>query len=671
MCHRWLVHQCEDLRALSAMKAARASFDLDPCLRGYRMRAVMKEREATSLKDKGRMKTGEIAVLILVSFLGITRVWIGGYHFGVADNAWQVPAVRALATGDFSHDYIFQAPPKLSLFFALFAFLGRRLTMEPLYFAAYVSASMASTVALFLLARKMLASPPAALLAVLILLTRKQVVAGANTWDPLFLPRVAAMPFLLLGWLYLLKGSFANAGILLGGAFALHPLTGLYGGVIGVLAIVISGPRCTRSLGRFAAGAAPLVLLTWWYARGTGAPVLNANAHWYQAMLVRNLYHLKPTGLPRMAGLLLFGLWAGYSSGWVKDSKRSDLLLGATAAAAIVFMYFAAAETFGHIIGLADPERALLNPPILAVLQPLRISGPFGILILIAAAGVIWQAAERGILGTLSAVGATVALFFAHLAVSVIFLAAVILAGRGTSRSRSAAVVAVMIAGLIVSLLFHKTLLVLLVAVGGLSIISARVLRGMLITPAAAAMLGVLVVTIGVLPVKWAPFAARKLFGDGANVETSRYVHPVRLTVSGSAAFLEASAWISENAGPDEITIIPPWWEGFRAASGRPVFGTYKDGTLVFFDEDLASEWLTRMSLVGMRLAKDTGPNLPRWKTNAYAALDERRILAAAGRFGAAYIVRPEGGLPGFAQVYSGRNVHIYRIPAPVTGVER
>ncbi|MCD6404657.1 MAG: hypothetical protein J7M19_02400 [Planctomycetes bacterium] len=631
---------------------------------------MMEEREATSLEDKGRMKTGDIAVLLLVSFLGITRVWVGGYRFGVADNAWQVPAVRALATGEFSHDYIFQAPPKLSLFFASFAFLGRRLAIEPLYFAAYVSASMASTVALFLLARRMLASPSAALLAVLLLLTRKQVVAGANTWDPLFLPRVAAMPFLLLGWLYLLKGRFANAGLLLGGAFAVHPLTGLYGGAIGVLTIVISRPRCGRPLGRFAAGAAPLVLLALWYARGTGAPILNASADWYRAMLVRNLHHLKPTGFPRMAGLLLFGLWAGSSFGWGKDSKRCDLLLGATAAAAIVFMYFAAAETFGRIIGLAEPERALLNPPALAVLQPLRISGVFGILVLIAIAGVMWQGAGKGLLGRLAMAGAAVALFFAHLVVGVIFLAAVILAGRGTSRSRSAGVIAVMIAGLVVSLVFHKTLLVLLFAVGGLSIISTGVLRGMLITPAAAT-LGVLVVIVGVLPVKWAPLAARRVFGDGVNVETSRYVHPIRLTVSGNAAFLEASAWISENVRPDEITIIPPWWEGFRAASGRPVFGTYKDGTLIFFDEDLAGEWLARMSLVGMRLAENTGPNLPRCERNAYAVLDERQVLEAARRFGAAYIVRPEGGLPGFAQVYAGHHVHIYRIPAAAAGAER
>jgi hypothetical protein len=294
------------------------------------------------------------------------------------------------------------------------------------------------------------------------------------------------------------------------------------------------------------------------------------------------------------------------------------------------------------------------------------MSGPFGILILIGVGGIIGDGFARGLMARLGAVGAVVALFFDHWAAGALFLLPVICAAKnGRLKALSIAAFA---GAFCIALAWHKALFVLLL-VACLGTLVATALFSRLRLEAAAAAATVAVLITAVIPAGWAPEAAGVLFGGQADAQPERYEKTVSINISGGEAFLEAAGWAGENVAEGKVVMIPPWWEGFRIASGGPVFGTYKDGTLVFFDEELAGEWLARMALLDAPLSSGGGSRFPAAGKFLYGALDEDDILRAAERFPVDYVVRRNADLAGFRHVYHGVNVHIYEVPR--TGVDR
>ena len=146
-----------------------------------------------SISDR-KAKGPSLALIALLVLLGISRLWVGGYSFGDADHAWQLPSVMAM-NGEFQGDYAFSSPPRLSLFFPAVASLARLQPLSRIYLAGYIAASIATVFAIFALASTLLGSHRAALFAVVLLLVKHDVSAGALTWDPRFLPRVHAAWF--------------------------------------------------------------------------------------------------------------------------------------------------------------------------------------------------------------------------------------------------------------------------------------------------------------------------------------------------------------------------------------------------------------------------------------------------------------------------------------------
>jgi len=601
-----------------------------------------------------------LAPLLLACFLGLSRVWVGGYSFGTADNAWQVPAVRALADGEFAADYVFSNPPSLSLFFPAAAALARVLDIGALYFAGYVAASLATALLLYRLAGKILGSAPAAILAVVLLMTKKDLVAGATTWDALFLPRTAAMPFMLLSWLMLIEGKFVRAGASLGAAAALHPLTGVYSGVISLIYLFSTNRRWMRGAGLLALAAAPFGAITVLAARGASPPFFTGEASWQRAMLVRNIHHLSSNRFPLMAALLLYAMWVARRL--AGRGRPQALLQAAAAAAALAFMYAAGALAAGRLAGLSHPALALLKPPAAALLQPLRVCGPLGILLLLATAGVLAQALRKGPLAAGVAACAAVAIFHEHWVVSALLIAAAVIAA-GDLRARTAGAAALALAAAAAAAVFHPVLLVLLVLTAALSVLLGASARRIAARPSSGALAAVVLVA-GALPASWAPAAAGKLFALKTE-GNDRYERSVELEITGPAPFEEAARWAAANTAPDEVIIIPPWWEGFRVASGRPVFGTWKDGTLVFFRRELARQWLARMALLGAPLRGGTGSRYPPSGKAAYRALSGADFLRAAGRFPARYVVTDRGSIDDLTEVYAGEHVKVYELPGP------
>lgn len=601
----------------------------------------------------GQLPSGARAALYaFAAALGVARLWVDGYAFGAADHSWQVPLVRGLAAGEFPADYIFNPPLKLSFFFPIAAFFTRHFAIEYVYFAGYLAASIAAAVAVYALAEKILDSPPAAILAVALLSAGKDVAAGATTWDAMLLPRVAAMPLMLFSWRLLLDERPAWAGALMGGAFALHPLTGVYGGAIA--AAMLMGKRDWRALLNLAAGAAAPIAATAAYVLPSKAPLFEAGEAWRQAMLARNMHHLAPSSHLLLAGLLVYGLFA--ATRLAESGGRPRLLLAAVGAAAAVFMYAGGAVAIAKALHVEEPVSLLLYPPILATLQPMRIAGPLGILIFIATAGILWRSMHRGLVERLAATGAAAALAFANYHVGFAFLLAAVLAEYRSHAARAAALV-LFVAAVATEFALHKTLFALttgvLVAAAMVTLTTRTRVRS------AGAALTATVLMIGAVSPEWAALAARRAFGPSA--VDPRYTRDCSLRLSAEPAVLEAARWVKENAKSDEVTIVPPDWESFRVASERAVYGTYKDGTLVFFNESLAGEWLDRMSALEVEAGTTVGSRMPPWAMARYDALPAKAFTRAAAVSPARYIVRTRP-LEGFEKVYAGEHVNIYRI---------
>lgn len=66
-----------------------------------------------------------------------------------------------------------------------------------------------------------------------------------------------------------------------------------------------------------------------------------------------------------------------------------------------------------------------------------------------------------------------------------------------------------------------------------------------------------------------------------------------------SADWVDVQEWAKTNTERDAVFLTPPQWEGFRIHSQRPIVGSWKDGTLAFFNQTYAEVWWSRMLDLG------------------------------------------------------------------------
>jgi len=209
---------------------------------------------------------------------------------------------------------------------------------------------------------------------------------------------------------------------------------------------------------------------------------------------------------------------------------------------------------------------------------------------------------------------------------------------------------------------YHKTLVVLISAVVVAGVLSALSARNTRFSAASATLLSA-VALVGLVPPGWAGRAALRTFGPAASDDSTRYSRPIEASAIGDEAEVEAAGWIASKTEPDEVTIIPPWWESFRVLARRPVYGTYDDGALIAFDASLAGPWLDRMAALRVPLAVQGGPVLRATGKRGYLMLREDGIELAARWRPARYVVRLAPDLPTFREVFRGAHCSIYEIP--------
>jgi hypothetical protein len=61
----------------------------------------------------------------------------------------------------------------------------------------------------------------------------------------------------------------------------------------------------------------------------------------------------------------------------------------------------------------------------------------------------------------------------------------------------------------------------------------------------------------------------------------------------------EIANWAKENSSIEDVFLVDPNWNEFRALSKRPVFVTWKDGTAMLWQRDYLQEWVPRIESLG------------------------------------------------------------------------
>ena len=233
------------------------------------------------------------AIATAVSMLAITP-----YRFGVADHALTIPFLKQWIDPTlFASDYVVNE--KGHLYTALWPVLAyfirmTGLSIETVFLAGYIIALYATFVAIGVFAREMAASTSAGLLAMFIAVFTKYELAGAATIDDVFLTRVLAVPLTLFAFTEVARRCYVGAGVLLGIAFVIHPLTAIYaGGMVGLLALfaAISGREreIVPGIGAFLAIASPILL---WKALDPVALPVIADPEWLAVLKLRSPHHV-------------------------------------------------------------------------------------------------------------------------------------------------------------------------------------------------------------------------------------------------------------------------------------------------------------------------------------------------------------------------------------------
>jgi len=62
---------------------------------------------------------------------------------------------------------------------------------------------------------------------------------------------------------------------------------------------------------------------------------------------------------------------------------------------------------------------------------------------------------------------------------------------------------------------------------------------------------------------------------------------------------MEIADWARENTSLEDMFLVDPHWEEFRALSQRPVFVAWKDGTAILWERSFVGEWVTRIESFG------------------------------------------------------------------------
>jgi uncharacterized protein DUF6798 len=571
----------------------------------------------------------------LLLLLVVVAIDVKGYRFGGSNHSLQLPHLKHLL-----EPALYPADPVIASFdgYVTFFFhalvpLARVTGIEPLYFALFVACRFALLGAIYALARLLLRSPAAALVACLLALGVVPSLAGEQSYWPRLTHAEVATPMVLWGlWLHL-RGRTLAACALIGLAFDVHALYALYASALLAFDLLLSQPRpAARELLRAAAclllPAAPALL--WALSRHDAVPA-NEWALWLQTLRERSAVHAFPLSVaPAVYGryltLVSLGLLAFFAA--PEPERHKALPRFAAAVAALCAIGFVFAELL--------PVRRVLEAQLLRSTKLLT----FFVIVLIAD-----LAARAWRWGSLARVAGGLLVLSLLLEQPAWTAASLLLLLLARPREWPPAIAALAALALVVDAATGAS------PVGdrfGLAVITNGA-RDLLASPVVMLCLGCLIVfraagsehllrALGVL--------VPALLLGGALPELYRQ-H--RRAVAGEA-WNETQAWVRQHTPRDAVVLTPPDREGFRVFSERSIVGEWKDGTQQFFSWAFTREWRRRME--ALQVGKLSFETLPP---------DE---LAALGRrFGATRLVFPAGHALPFELLYENAEFAAYRLP--------
>ena len=120
--------------------------------------------------------------------------------------------------------------------------------------------------------------------------------------------------------------------------------------------------------------------------------------------------------------------------------------------------------------------------------------------------------------------------------------------------------------------------------------------------------------------------------------------------------WVEVQHWCRENTPPGTLFLTPPFLEGFRCHSHRPVFAEWKDGAPHMFNAPSAFKWWRRMGELGI----SSGSTEHMVKT--YGALTTSHLLHLAEKYGIQYVVMPKTERLPFEKVWTNKFFVVHRI---------
>jgi hypothetical protein len=582
---------------------------------------------------QGRSSTlaGEFAaVAAMTAFF----VLLWGYNFGADDHAIHLAFIERLRDPGFlpGDPMLAMAAKHPSVFFPLMAWLSSALSIETVYFGAYLLSTFTMLFGLRMLGRSLWPGAGAnwgfALALATAVLVPRIVAGGLTNFEPILLPRVLSLGPLLIALALCMRGQTLLAFALTGLMFLFHATTAAHTAALVWMACAFCGRERLNALGLgpviFLIVASPLMIMII-AANGSGIPI-PAPVEWIDAVKLQYPFHHFDTPFVLVMQLLwgtLAVLMAILCSPW-KGAGR--ILAGFLAGVWVLFAVGAAGNNV-----LRSPQTIQLH-----LFQVGRLLDYLALLSVIWSVNVCFQKSK--LFGMAALLPALTYIF------STLIFAAAGLPGTLGFTIAAYVVLAVMCAGVLMMIAIRLT---------RSDDAAAPALRP---APPLARTLGISVLIVGiaaVIGIKAADSSSSHWRYDGTRLTG----YPMM-------------RWADAHLPADAVVMIPPYLfqpvASFRYFGRRRIVGSWKDGGEGTFDYGFQMQWAEYMHHVfKLPVAVDPAehPAMLERVNHDYHRMPTAGIAAVARKYGATHVVRESGAPPlQLPLLYHDRDYALYRI---------
>lgn len=240
-----------------------------------------------------------LLVVAMASVVGINQ-----YHYGMWNQFISLPWLHELINPEaYPHDLLVEQYSNSPTFFLLLIkaalpFFGQNIPL--LFFSLYLLSLGLTVYAFYCMGKVFFNSREAGILTVVLLSFAFPVIGDVSIWDTLLMERTIAFPILLFSLLNIYRGQLWYAVVLLGLAFNIHPLSAIYVGMAGGIALLFADGFKKDYLWHaffFLLMASPVLILKMSNG-GSAESSFSFSETWMEVMRMRNGHHTFPSEFP-------------------------------------------------------------------------------------------------------------------------------------------------------------------------------------------------------------------------------------------------------------------------------------------------------------------------------------------------------------------------------------